>query len=102
MGACGHGRILQLSLETGPRQPEREAHCCSEADVAFEHAEPSADQVPEFGSMLLGAITGREVSERVVAGAAAALVAVQKGARIVRTHDVGATRDVLRLWSALE
>lgn len=51
---------------------------------------------------MLGAITGREVSERVVAGAAAALVAVQKGARIVRTHDVGATRDVLRFWSALE
>ncbi len=51
---------------------------------------------------MLGVITGREVSERVVAGAAAALVAVQKGARIVRTHDVGATRDVLRFWSALE
>lgn len=51
---------------------------------------------------MLGAITGREVGERVVAGAAAALVAVQRGARIVRTHDVGATRDVLRLWSALE
>ena len=37
-----------------------------------------------------------------VAGAAAALVAVQRGARIVRTHDVGATRDVLRLWAALD
>ncbi len=51
---------------------------------------------------MLGAITGRDVEERVVAGAAAALVAVQNGARIVRTHDVGATRDVLRLWSALQ
>jgi len=51
---------------------------------------------------MLGAITGRDVSERVVAGAAAALVAVQRGARVVRTHDVGATRDVLRLWNALE
>ena len=51
---------------------------------------------------MLGAITGREVNERVVAGAAAALVAVQRGARIVRVHDVGATRDVLRLWAALE
>ncbi len=51
---------------------------------------------------MLGAITGRDVGERVVAGAAAALVAVQNGARIVRTHDVGATRDVLRLWSALQ
>lgn len=51
---------------------------------------------------MLGAITGRDVDQRVVAGAAAALVAVQNGARIVRTHDVGATRDVLRLWSALQ
>ena len=51
---------------------------------------------------MLGAITGRDVNERMVAGAAAALVAVQSGARIVRTHDVGATRDVLRLWAALD
>jgi len=51
---------------------------------------------------MLGAITGRDVSERVVAGAAAALLAVQRGANIVRTHDVGVTRDVLRLWAALE
>ena len=51
---------------------------------------------------MLGAITGRDVKERVVAGAAAALIAVQNSARIVRTHDVGATRDVLRLWSALQ
>lgn len=51
---------------------------------------------------MLGAVTGRDVGERVVAGAAAALIAVQNGARVVRTHDVGATRDVLRLWNALQ
>lgn len=51
---------------------------------------------------MLGAITGRDVSERVFAGAAAALLAVQRGARIVRTHDVAATRDVLRVWLAVE
>ena len=51
---------------------------------------------------MLGAITGRDVSERVVAGAAAALLAVQRGANVIRTHDVGVTRDVLRLWAALE
>ena len=33
---------------------------------------------------------------------AAALLAVQRGARIVRTHDVAATRDVLRVWMAVE
>lgn len=50
---------------------------------------------------MLGAITGRDVNERVVAGAAAALLAIQRGASIIRTHDVGATRDVVRLWTAL-
>lgn len=51
---------------------------------------------------MLGAITGRDVNERVVAGAVAALLAIQRGARIIRTHDVGATRDVVRLWAALD
>ena len=51
---------------------------------------------------MLGAITGRDLSERVFAGAAAALLAVQRGARIIRTHDVAATRDVLRVWMAVE
>jgi dihydropteroate synthase len=51
---------------------------------------------------MLGAITGRDVGERVFAGAAVALLAVQRGARIIRTHDVAATRDVLRVWMAVE
>jgi dihydropteroate synthase len=42
--------------------------------------------------------TGRSVSERAVASAAAALIAVERGARIVRVHDVGATRDALQVW----
>lgn len=50
---------------------------------------------------MLGEITGRPVGERMVIGAAVALVAMQNGARIIRTHDVGATRDVLRLWEML-
>ena len=50
---------------------------------------------------MLGEISGRPVGDRLAIGAAAALVAVQNGARIVRTHDVGATRDVLRLWDQI-
>lgn len=50
---------------------------------------------------MLGTITGRPVGERVAAGLAAALLAVERGARIVRTHDVAATRDALAVWSAL-
>lgn len=51
---------------------------------------------------MLGAVTGRDVADRVVAGALAALLAIQNGARIVRTHDVAATRDAVRIWLALE
>jgi dihydropteroate synthase len=42
--------------------------------------------------------TGRSVGDRAVASAAAALIAVERGARIVRVHDVGPTRDALRVW----
>ena len=44
---------------------------------------------------MLGHATGRAVTERVVASAAAALVAVQHGATVLRVHDVAATRDAL-------
>ena len=50
----------------------------------------------------LGAVTGRAVGERGAASVAAALVAVQRGARIVRVHDVAATVDVLKVWLATD
>jgi dihydropteroate synthase len=50
----------------------------------------------------LGAVTGRSLTERVHASVAAALIAVQRGARIVRVHDVAATRDALRVLQAVE
>ena len=51
---------------------------------------------------MLGAITGRPVGERKAASVSAALIAVQRGARIVRVHDVAATRDALTVWQAVE
>ncbi|MES3013146.1 MAG: dihydropteroate synthase [Pseudomonadota bacterium] len=48
----------------------------------------------------LGAITGRAVGQRQFASVAAALAAVQRGARIVRVHDVAATVDALKVWQA--
>jgi len=50
----------------------------------------------------LGTITGRDVSQRLVASVAAALAAVQSGARIVRVHDVAATVDALKVWAAAD
>ncbi len=51
---------------------------------------------------MIGALTGRaEPSARVVGSAAAALIAVQRGARMVRVHDVVATVDALAVWRAV-
>jgi len=47
----------------------------------------------------LGAITGREVGDRLAAGLAAAVMAVERGAQIVRAHDVAETVDALRVAS---
>jgi len=48
----------------------------------------------------LGVLTGRAAGERLVASVAAALAAVQRGARILRVHDVAATVDALKVWGA--
>jgi dihydropteroate synthase len=37
----------------------------------------------------------------VVASVVGAILAVERGARIVRVHDVAATRDGLRVWEAM-
>jgi dihydropteroate synthase len=50
---------------------------------------------------MLGKLTGREPQERVHASVAAALLAVQNGAQIVRVHDVAATRDALAVLRAI-
>jgi len=50
----------------------------------------------------LGAVTGRGVGERQAASVAAALLAVQRGARVVRVHDVAATVDALAMWRAID
>lgn len=50
----------------------------------------------------LGAVTGQaDAAQRVSASVAAALLAVQQGARIVRVHDVRATVDALAVWRAM-
>jgi dihydropteroate synthase len=51
---------------------------------------------------MLGAITGRPVEERLAASIAAAVLAAAKGAKILRVHDVAATRDALAVWAAME
>jgi dihydropteroate synthase len=50
---------------------------------------------------MIGALTGKPVGERMPGSVAAALLAAQRGAAILRVHDVAATRDALAVWSAL-
>ncbi|KQW20390.1 dihydropteroate synthase [Acidovorax sp. Root402] len=50
----------------------------------------------------LGTITGLEVSQRMVPSVAAALLAVERGASVVRVHDVRETVAALAVWSAMQ
>lgn len=50
---------------------------------------------------MIGAITGREVADRLAGSIAAALLAAQRGARILRVHDVAETVDALAVLDAL-
>ena len=49
----------------------------------------------------LGALTGREVDDRVAASVSAAVLAVERGAAIVRVHDVAETVDALKVATAV-
>lgn len=49
---------------------------------------------------MIGAVTGRAVCDRVIGSVVLAVMAVERGADIVRVHDVAATKDGLRLYEA--
>ena len=51
---------------------------------------------------MIGKITGRETNERVAPSIAAAIMAADRGAKIVRVHDVAETVDALKLWEAVQ
>jgi dihydropteroate synthase len=50
---------------------------------------------------MIGDFTGRPVEERVAGSVAAALLAAQNGAAVVRVHDVRETIDALAVWMNL-
>ncbi|MEE4680430.1 dihydropteroate synthase [Pseudomonas alliivorans] len=51
---------------------------------------------------MIGAVLGRPVDERLMGGLALAALAMTKGARILRVHDVAETADVVRMIAAVE
>ncbi|MDR2788775.1 MAG: dihydropteroate synthase [Candidatus Accumulibacter sp.] len=67
--------------------------------------ETASEGLPILAGMsrksMLGAVTGRPVGERLGASVAVALIAAERGARILRVHDVAETRDALSVWQAV-
>jgi dihydropteroate synthase len=51
---------------------------------------------------IIGALTGKPVDQRLAGSVAAAVMAAQQGADIVRVHDVAATVDAMKVWHALQ
>lgn len=50
----------------------------------------------------LGAVTGLDVDHRMVPSVAAALLAVERGASVVRVHEVRETVAALAVWTAMQ
>jgi dihydropteroate synthase len=50
----------------------------------------------------LGQVINQPVDKRIYAGIAAALYAIQRGVKMIRTHDVQATKEAILVWQAIE
>lgn len=50
----------------------------------------------------LGEITRRDIGHRVTASVSAAMMTLERGAKVLRVHDVGPTMDAVRIWSAVQ
>jgi dihydropteroate synthase len=50
---------------------------------------------------MIGKITGKDTNDRVAPSIAAAIMAADRGAQIIRVHDVAETVDALKLWEAV-
>ena len=50
---------------------------------------------------MVGQLTGRAVGDRLPGSLAGAVIAAQRGAAVLRVHDVAATRDVLAVLDAV-
>jgi dihydropteroate synthase len=50
----------------------------------------------------IGKLLDRDVDDRLTGSLAAGLASVQRGASILRVHDVGAHADALKMWRAID
>ncbi|MCB1676243.1 MAG: dihydropteroate synthase, partial [Halioglobus sp.] len=49
---------------------------------------------------MIGKLLGREPDQRLPGSLALAVMALERGAAIIRTHDVAATADAVAIWRA--
>jgi dihydropteroate synthase len=65
---------------------------------------PAGKRYPLLAGMsrksMLGAVTGRAANERLAASVSGAVCAAERGAAIIRVHDVAETVDALKVWRA--
>jgi dihydropteroate synthase len=87
----GFGKTVEHNIEL--------IRCLTELKSGF--AAPVVLLVGLSRKSLIGALTVRPVSERGVGSVVGAIAAIERGANIVRVHDVAATRDALKVWQAL-
>ena len=86
----GFGKTLQHNLELLRALPQLEAMAGAPLLVGMSR------------KSMLGAITGEaQPEQRLGASVAAALLAAQRGAKVIRVHDVKATHQALQVWQAL-
>ena len=50
---------------------------------------------------MIGAVLDKKVDDRLIGGIALAVMAMERGAKIIRTHDVEATMDAVKLYQAV-
>lgn len=79
----------------------------------LEHNLKLLQQLPEFASLgfpvlvgmsrksMIGHLLGRDLPERLPGSLALAMMALERGAKILRVHDVKATRDIIDVYCAV-
>lgn len=71
------------------------------ADTAPKAVPPYPILVGMSRKSMVGKLVGRKAPERVAASVAAAVCAAERGAAIIRVHDVAPTVDALKVWAAV-
>jgi dihydropteroate synthase len=71
------------------------------ADTAPKAVRPYPILVGMSRKSMVGKVVGRKAPERVAASVAAAVCAAERGAAIIRVHDVAPSVDALKVWAAV-